>query len=175
MFAIIKDNAIEQLISDGNQFTIGDIQYPSNWVNMSTLEEKQAIGMVDVVYGTRPDDRYYWVTESAPVIANGVVEINYTSTPKDLAELKKNAIAQVNHTAFTLLAPSDYMSIKALETGNAMPDVWKIWRESIRTSALNAKNAINASTDIESLISACTITWAHDPDYVAPVETPTQP
>ena len=170
MFAIIKDNAIQQLIPDGNQFTIGDIQYPSNWVNLSTLEEKQAIGMVDVVYGTRPDDRYYWVTESAPVIANGVVEINYTSTAKDLADLKKTAITQVNTQAFSLLSPTDYMSIKALETGNAMPDVWKIWRESIRTSALNAKTSINASTDVDSLITASTVTWAHDPDYVAPSE-----
>jgi hypothetical protein len=173
MFAIIKDNAIEQLISDGNQFTIGDIQYPSNWVNMSTPEEKQAIGMLDVVYGTRPDDRYYWVTESAPVIVNGVVEINYTSTPKDLDALKKNAISQVNAQAYSLLAPTDYMSIKALETGNAMPDSWKIWRESIRTSATNAKTAINASTDVATLISASTITWAHDPDYVAPTENQT--
>jgi 1,2-phenylacetyl-CoA epoxidase PaaB subunit len=173
MFAIIKDNAIEQLIPSGQQFTIEDIQYSNNWVNLSTPEEKQAIGMVDVVYGARPDDKYYWVTESAPVIANNVVEINYTSTAKDLADLKKTAISQVNAQAYSLLAPTDYMSIKALETGNAMPDAWKIWRESIRTSALNAKNAINTSTDIDSLISASTITWAHDPDYVAPTENQT--
>jgi hypothetical protein len=170
MFAIIKDNAIEQLIPSGQQFTIEDVQYSANWVNLSTPEEKQAIGMVDVVYGARPDDKYYWVTESAPVIANGVVEINYTSTTKDLAELKKNAIAQVNHTAFTLLAPSDYMSIKSLETGTPMPDTWKTWRESIRTSATNAKTAINASTDVDGLITASHVTWSHDPDYVAPTE-----
>jgi hypothetical protein len=168
MFAIIKDNAIEQLIPSGNQFTIGDIQYPSNWVNSATSEEKQAIGMVDVVYGQRPDDKYYWVTESAPVIANGVVEINYTSTSKDLADLKKTAITQVNAQAFSLLSPTDYMSIKALETNTPMADAWKIWRESIRTSALNAKTAINASTDVDSLITASAVTWANDPDYVAP-------
>lgn len=34
-------------------------------------------------------------------------------------------------------------------------------------SALNAKTAINASTDIDSLITASTITWANDPNYVA--------
>jgi hypothetical protein len=173
MFAIIKDNAIEQLIPDGNQFTLGDVQYPSNWYQLATQEERIALGAVDVVYGQRPDDKYYWVTESAPIVANNVVEINYTSTPKDLAELKKNAIAQVNAQAFSLLSPNDYMSIKALETGTPMPDAWKTWRESIRTSALNAKNAINASTDIDSLISASTITWAHDPDYVAPMENQT--
>lgn len=170
MFAIIKDNTIKQLIPSGQQFTIGDIQYPSNWYQLATQEERASLGAVDVVYGNRPDDRYYWVTESAPVIANGVVEINYTSTAKDLEGLKKDAISQVNQTAFSLLAPSDYMSIKALETNTTMPDTWKTWRESIRTSALNAKTAINASTDVDSLITASTVTWAHDPDYVAPQE-----
>jgi hypothetical protein len=170
MFAIIKDNTIEQLIPSGSQFTIGDTQYSSNWVNLSTPEEKQSIGMVDVVYGTRPDDRYYWVTESAPVIVNGVVEINYTSTHKDLATLKTSSISEINAQAYSLLSPTDYMSIKALETGSPMPDTWKTWRESIRTSALNAKTAINASTDVDSLITASTITWANNPDYVAPVE-----
>lgn len=170
MFAIIKDNTIEQLIPSGQQFTIGDIQYPSNWYQLATQEERASLGAVDVVYGTRPDDRYYWVTESAPVIANGVVEINYTSTAKDLDGLKKNAISQVNAQAFSLLSPSDYMTIKALETNTTMPDAWKIWRESIRTSALNAKTAINASTDVDSLITASIVTWAHDPDYVAPQE-----
>jgi hypothetical protein len=174
MFAIIKDNTIEQLIPNGSQFTIGDTQYPSNWVNLSTPEEKQALGMVDVVYGTRPDDRYYWVTESAPVIANGVVEINYTSASKDLDVLKKGAIEQVNAQAYSLLAPTDYMSIKALETNTTILDTWKTWRESIRTTALNAKTAINASTDIESLITASTVTWANNPDYVAPIENNTQ-
>jgi hypothetical protein len=170
MFAIIKDNAIEQLIPNGNQFTIGDIQYPSNWYQLSTQEERIALGAVDVVYGTRPDDKYYWVTESAPVIANGVVEINYTSTSKDLENLKKIAITQVNSQAFSLLSPTDYMSIKALETSTQMADAWKIWRESIRTSALNAKTAINASTNIDGLIAASKVAWANDPDYVAPSE-----
>jgi hypothetical protein len=166
MFAIIKNNTIEQLIPSGSQFTIEDVQYPSNWINLSTPEEKQTLGMVDVVYGIRPDDRYYWVTESAPIIVNNVIEINYTTTPKDLDVLKKSAIEQLNRTAYSLLAPTDYMSIKALETNTAMPDIWKTWRESIRTSALNAKTAINASTDIESLITASTVAWAQDPDYI---------
>jgi hypothetical protein len=88
-----------------------------------------------------------------------------------LATLKTTAISGINAQAYSLLAPTDYMSIKALETGNAMADAWKTWRESIRTTALNAKTAINASTDIESLITASTVTWANNPDYVAPIQT----
>ena len=67
------------------------------------------------------------------------------------------------------------MTIKALETNTTMPEAWKTWRESVRTTALNAKTAITASTDIDTLITASTVTWPHDPNYVAPVETSTQP
>ena len=70
-----------------------------------------------------------------------------------------------------MLSPTDYMSIKALETSTTMPEAWKTWRESVRTTALNAKTAINASTDVDSLITASTITWPHDPDFVESAQT----
>jgi len=175
MFAIVKDNTIQQIIQEGSQFTVDDVTYANNWFQLATQEEKNALGVMEVVYGARPDDKYYWVTESAPAINGNVVDIGFTSTPKDLAGLKTTAINQVNQQAFSLLSPSDYMTIKALETNTTMPENWKTWRESVRTTAVNAKNAITASTDIDTLITASTVNWPHDPNYVAPVETPTQP
>ena len=175
MFAIVQNNTIQQLIQEGSQFTVNDVTYSNNWFQLATQEEKTALGVMEVVYAQRPDDKYYWVTESAPVIANGVVEINYTSTPKDLTGLKASATSSIDQQAFSLLSPTDYMTIKALETNTTMPEAWKTWRESVRTTALNAKTAITASTDIDTLITASTVTWPHDPNYVAPVETSTQP
>jgi len=67
------------------------------------------------------------------------------------------------------------MTIKALETSTTMPDTWKTWRESIRTSELNAKTAIDASTNVDSLITASQVTWANNPDYVAPIENQLNP
>ena len=164
MFAIVKSQMIQQLIPEGSQFNINGTQYSSNWVNLSSPEDKRAIGMVDVVYAERPDDRYYWVTEASPVLANGVVRINYTSTPKDLQPLKESAISQVNQQAHSLLSPSDYMSIKALETDTPMSSEWKTWRESIRTTAATTKAAITASTDVDSLIVASNVTWPTSPE-----------
>jgi hypothetical protein len=168
MFAIVKDNTVQQIIQEGSQFTVDSVTYANNWFQLATQEEKNALGVMEVVYGARPDDKYYWVTESAPVINGNVVDIGFTSTPKDLANLKTNAINQVNQQAFSLLSPTDYMTIKALETNTTMPETWKTWRESVRTTAATAKTAITASTDIASLITASTITWPNDPNYVAP-------
>ena len=67
MFAIIRNNEIYKLIHEGTAFDLDGNQYPSNWINLSSPSEKAAIGMVDVVYAVRPDDKYYWVTENPPV------------------------------------------------------------------------------------------------------------
>ena len=45
-------------------FTQNGIQYPANWLNLSSLEEKEAIGITEVAQQTRPDDRFYWVTDN---------------------------------------------------------------------------------------------------------------
>ena len=174
MFAIVQNNTIEQLVQPGTQFTVNGTTYSDNWYQLATQEEKAALGIMDVVFAQRPDDKYYWVTESAPVINGGVVDIGFTTTPKDLAGLKSNATSAIDQQAFSLLSPSDYMTIKALETNTSMPDTWKTWRESVRTTAANAKTAITASTDIDTLITASTVSWPNDPNYVAPVE-PTTP
>jgi len=168
MFAIVKDNTVQQIIQEGSQFTVNDVTYANNWFQLATQEEENALDVMEVVYGARPDDKYYWVTESAPAINGNVVDIGFTSTPKDLSGLKTTAIDQVNQQAFSLLSPTDYMTIKALETNTTMPENWKTWRESVRTTAATAKTAIIASTDIASLITASTVTWPNDPNYVAP-------
>ena len=53
-----------QYLREGLEFTLDDIQYPANWLNLSTPEEKAALDLVEVItVGERKDDRYYWVSE----------------------------------------------------------------------------------------------------------------
>jgi hypothetical protein len=136
-------------------FEYNGVQYPANWLNLSTPEEKTAIGITEVAEQFRPDDRYYWVTD------NG--DGTFTATPKDLDQLKANANTQIDVAAHSLLSPSDYMTIKAIETGAEMSTDWKTWRQEIRTLAANTKSAIGASSDVDSLLSAITVTWPKDP------------
>ena len=76
MFAIIKSNQFVQFLPEGTPFKLDGVQYPANFLNLSTPDEKARLGIVDVVYGQRADDRYYWVSEDAPVVDGGVVKIN---------------------------------------------------------------------------------------------------
>jgi hypothetical protein len=41
-------------------FTLGDIQYPSNWLRRSTSDARAALGITWEAEACRADDRFYW-------------------------------------------------------------------------------------------------------------------
>jgi hypothetical protein len=165
MFAIISEGLIALFVPAGTPFSWNNIEYPANWTNLSSPEEKAAIGMVDVVYGQYPNDQYYWVSQDAPVYANGVVTINYTATPKDLFTCQSNDVNATNATAYTILLPTDWMVVKAVETGGTVAPEWNTWRQTIRTQAADYIAVITACTTVDQLAALPPVQWAHDPNY----------
>ena len=168
MFAYIKDSTFQYFIPQGTAFEIDGIQYPANWLNLSTPEEKAAVGIVDVVYAPYPSDVYYWVSQDAPVYADGVVTVDYTATPKDLIGCQESAVSAINAMAYLILLPTDWMVVKSVETGSTVAPAWNTWRQEIRTQASDYITAINACTSVEELAKLPSIAWAKDPNQ--PVE-----
>lgn len=170
MFAIVQNGIIMLLVQPGVAFEWEGNFYPANWCNVSTPQEKAAIGMVDVVYGPQADGQYYYVSQNAPVYnaQTNQVDITFTNTPKDLTGVKTNAISQVNSTAYSILLPTDWMVVKAVETSTTVPTDWNTWRESIRTTAATATTSINSATDVDAVETVMqNIDWPKDPDQVA--------
>lgn len=167
MFAIISNGIIAMFVPAGTAFEWDGIQYPQNWCNLSSPEEKAAIGMVDVVYGQYPNDQYYWVSQDAPVYKDGVVVIDYTSTPKDLFECQNQAVNALEAAAWSILSPSDWRVTKAVETKSSVPANWNAWREAIRLQADKQRAAITACKSVDELAALPAVDWAHDPNYVA--------
>jgi hypothetical protein len=123
--------------------------------------------MVDVVYGTQANDQYYWVSEDAPVYNSETnqVDINYTNTPKDLTGVKTSSIQQINSTAYSILLPTDWMVVKAVETSTTVPADWNTWRESIRTTAADTTTAIDSAADVDAVETIMqNIVWPLAPD-----------
>jgi hypothetical protein len=173
MFAIVQNNTIVQLVREGTAFTLDGVDYPFTWCNTSTPEEKAAIGMVDVIYGPRPDDRYYWVVENTPTISGDQVVGTFTATPKDLDQTKAQCKAQINNAAYVTLLPNDWMVVKSVETSTPVPTDWATWRQSVRTAAAGYVTSIMAAADMPALEAVmATVTWPNNPDYVAPVDSP---
>ena len=170
MFAIVQNGIIMMLVQPGVAFEWDGNFYPANWCNVSTPEEKASIGMVDVVYGAQANDQYYWVSEDAPVYNSETnqVDINFTNTPKDLISVKTSSIQQVNSTAYSILLPTDWMVVKAVETSTTVPTDWNTWRESIRTTAATATTSIDSAVDVDAVATIMqNLVWPLDPDQVA--------
>ena len=164
MFYATKQN---KYITEGTAFELDGIQYPAVWLNQATAEQKAEIGLVEVVATNSPADQtYYWVSETL----NGP-ELTYTNTPKDLASVKTNAVNQVNSTAYSLLFPSDWMVVKAVETQGTVPADWNTYRADVRFTANTTKDALAVATTVDEVANIMSsINWPHDPNYIPPVE-----
>ena len=142
------------------------VQYPANWLRLTSLAEKQAVGLVEVT--TSPDavydQRFYW-NSSTPKQLNDVTDDdgNTTTGLKTLWKSKQNEIAA------SLLAPSDWRVVKELEVNSsfsaaksAYPTAWQTYRAGVRTACNTRQTEIDACADVpalkELLFGAATIT-----------------
>lgn len=126
----------------GVAFTHNDIQYPANWLQLSTAEEKAEIGITEEADPARYDERFYWSV----------------GNPKDLDMIKANLVSQVKATANSLLVPTDWKVIRSAETKTDVASDVLVARAAIRTASNTNETAINACVtmfEIESL----QLTW----------------
>jgi hypothetical protein len=132
-------------------FTHNGISYPANWLRLTTLEEKQAIGIVEVADNTQLwDQRFYWGVDN----------------PKNLDQLKESWKQKQSNIAGSLLAPSDWRVIKARETGSNVPIDWFNYRRDVRTACNTRQTEIDNCADVaelKSLIDNPTTTWPEEP------------
>lgn len=150
-----------QYIQEGTAFEINGVQYPANWLNLSTPQEKADIGLEEVIATNSPaNDQYYWVSQEL----NGAT-LTYVNIPKDLDTCKANTVSQLRNTAYTILLPTDWMVVKSFETSTPIAPDWNTWRASIRTTCENAITAVNACTNVDEL-AQLTVTWPKDPNEV---------
>ena len=123
-------------------FTHNGISYPANWLRLTTLEEKQAIGIVEVadpvVEGW--DQRFYWAVDN----------------PKDLDQLKELWTAKVKDTAGSMLSETDWYVVRQAEGGTAAPADVLTRRGEIRTLSGEKETAITACTDVPALVEYVT-------------------
>jgi hypothetical protein len=133
---------------EGTPFTDAEgNQYPANWLNLSTEEEKDAAGITWVADPTSVDSRFYWDTDLPKSLEDKLEEDG--STTKGL---KSNFVAQVKDTAGKLLNATDWMVIRKAERNVDIPAETVAKRAEIVAEANRLETAINATTTVEALI-----------------------
>jgi len=126
----------------GQAFEFNGIQYPADWLQKTSLEEKQAIGITEEPDPEWFDERYYWGVDN----------------PKDLDMLKTNAIENIKYNAACFLQPTDWKIIRSSET-NIRVDLPTLNRRAeIRTKSNEFEDSINTCTSVEEL-AALSFDW----------------
>ena len=160
MFALVQDGSITKHLSGNKGVTIGDMQYPRNIFTLWSAEEKEAIGIYEIVHNNnnKRDEAFYTNTNVSYAFADGVVTASYGSaTAKSLADvtdeddnvtlgLKSQTKEIIKHQASGLLTPTDWYVIKATDVESySVPSAITTYRANVRTK----------SNDMEVLIDAC--------------------
>ena len=134
------------------------MQYSSDIFSKWTKEEKEAIGLYEVVIDNSnyKDPEYYNNSNSTIVFSNGqVTESWQTAVEKNLEEEKET----IKRQASSLLTSTDWYVIKASEvTEYSIPTDISNFRTSIRTKSDEMETAIDAATSIDELKTLYTYT-----------------
>ena len=151
----------------GKAFVYDGMQYPSNWLDSTSLEEKQAIGIVEVPDAPVAswDSRFYW----------------NPNNPKDLDQLKTYWTEIVKESAGSLLSQTDWYVVRQAENSAAVPADVLTRRSEIRTLSNEKEAAITACADVAALaeyVTALDFTnWEPAPEpepEPTPEPTPTE-
>jgi len=145
-------------------FTYGDINYPANWLRLSTAQEKKNLGITEVADDPVYDSRFY----NGDGTAKALDDVNATDENGDLLKdengdqvvilgLKSVLKAQEKVTAGTLLAPYDWYVVRKAEKSTAIPTAITTYRDGVRTACDTREKEIDACSDTAALVTLYSI------------------
>ena len=150
-------------------FTIGTINYPANWLRLSTAEEKTALGIIEVEDPKVYDNRFYWNDGSAKELDD--VNATYAEDALDgsykKGDLKKDADGnqliiygvksvlktKEKATAQSLLSKYDWYVTRKSEKGTAIPAEITTYRDAVRTACNTRETEISNCADTAALVT----------------------
>ena len=138
-------------LSYDRAFTHDGIQYPANWLRLSSWEEKSAIGITEVPDPPYYDQRFYWGVDNPKQLEDITDDEGNTSTG-----LKTLWISNTKYSAGTLLAPTDWYIVRNSETSVEVPGEVLDRREEIRNYCNAYEQAIEATTTTDELAAYIT-------------------
>ena len=122
-------------------FRHNDINYPANWLRLSTAEEKKAIGITEVADDPVYDSRFYWGDGTAKALDDvdakddkGNLLKNEDGSQMVTQGVKSVLKAQEKATAGSLLAKYDWYVVRKAEKSTAIPTAITTYRDGVRTA-----------------------------------------
>ena len=201
MHALVESGFITKIFSNPKGFTLNDIQYPQDIFYKWTKDEKEAIGIYEIITDSSnfKDEAYYNNTnEEYTFTDNQVVRSWGTATPKRLEDenavdengdpildddgkqiinygLKTEKKRIIKDQASGLLAPTDWYVVKATEVADYnVPENITTFRADVRSKSNEMETQIDACTNVDELKALYEYTEQEDGTFTRPLaEFPT--
>jgi hypothetical protein len=141
-------------------FTSGDINYPANWLRLSTAQEKKDLGITEVDDPKTYDSRFYWSDGTAKALddvdakdKDGKLLKNEDGSQRVIQGVKSVLKAQEKVTAGSLLARYDWYVVRKAEKSTAIPSAIQTYRDGVRTACDTREKEIANCKDTAALVT----------------------
>tara|TARA_R100001509_G_scaffold163077_1_gene136524 strand:- start:29 stop:571 length:543 start_codon:yes stop_codon:yes gene_type:complete len=141
-------------------FTVGDINYPANWLRLSTAQEKKDLGITEVADAPSYDSRFYWNDGTAKALDDVDAKDEDGNLLKDenggqvvTLGVKSQLKAQEKAAAGSLLAKYDWYVVRKAEKGTSIPSAISTFRDGVRTACDTREKEIDACSDTAALVT----------------------
>ena len=187
MFALVESGNITQMPKGNKGITLNGNKYPAAIYTLWSEAERNAIGIytVEIDNTNKKDEAWYINTNQTYTFSGGKVKATYGSaTAKKIADtlwteqdktdglirdgddvgdvategLKTIKKELIDRQCAGILAPSDWMVVRATETGATLDSGWKTWRASVRTKCNSMQTQIDNASDVDALAALFTYT-----------------
>ena len=153
-------------------FTVGETNYPANWLRLTSKAEKEAIGIKEVDDPKIYDSRFYWGDGTAKALddvdakdKDGNLLKNSDGSQKVILGVKSLLKAEEKATAGSLLAPYDWYVVRKAEKGTAIPTTVQTFRDQVRTACDTREKEIDACKDTTALVTLFGATYDKDGNF----------
>ena len=187
MYALVTDGTITKYFNNPKGFTLGDLQYPKDIFMKWSVEEKEAIGIYEVVFddSNKKDEQWYINTNQSFAFANSKVtatygtatakahaDVNYTEEDEDNGlgtegelksrGLKYKLIQTVKKEAANELSRTDWYVTRNAEESTAVPSAITTHRRLVRSRQATMETSITNASDTPALETLYTYTTDSD-------------
>ena len=196
MYALVESGSITKIFTNPKGFVLNNIQYPADIFSKWTKDEKEAIGIYEVITDStnKKDEEYFINTNEEYNYADNQVTRSWgTATPKRLEDedakdqdgnnildedgnqvinyglktIKKRIIKQ---QASGLLAPTDWYVVKATEvTEYNVPENITTYRADVRAKSNEMETQIDACNNVDELKALYEYTRQEDGTQTRPL------
>ena len=138
-------------VLDGKQLVVGrpftgtdGTQYPANWLRVTTLEEKEAIGITEAPDPAPYDDGFYAGRDSE----DNLIPLQFEDIGPDpisgitTTGLQTQWKIEQDNVAYALLSPNDWYITRNAETGAAIPVGITSFRTEVRSVCAERQDMI---------------------------------